>query len=367
MDRILKIGGNSLFYSFSNADGKQWIMPRRNLSTAMNLYQPSYWKGKMVKTFLPLLKTFPDLLALVNIGTDRYSLDPQLEERLRGYFQVSEIEFSVFLGTPSVHQKIILQISYGEKVLGYCKVSDKAEIKIIFRHEQQILAELKEKGVKQIPECLYCGALNATIDMFVQTTVKTNFSKIIHNWNNLHWEFLISLQSKTNSLLPFEQSDFYRMLNRLHSQLDYISPKDASVVNAAIKKVQKHYKGKEVNFSAYHADFTPWNMFVEKGELFVFDFEYAKMNYPPYLDYFHFFTQTGIFTRHWDSQQLFATYQIQKSILLKQIENPDFAYLCYLLAVIGLYVNREKGNKDKGVARMFATWITLLELIQNEA
>lgn len=35
-----------------------------------------------------------------------------------------------------------------------------------------------------------------------------------------------------------------------------------------------------VEYGVYHADFTPWNMSVEEGQLFVFDWEYASLTYP---------------------------------------------------------------------------------------
>ena len=36
LSSILKQGGGNTFYTFSNADGKRWIMPAKHMQTAMN-------------------------------------------------------------------------------------------------------------------------------------------------------------------------------------------------------------------------------------------------------------------------------------------------------------------------------------------
>ena len=52
LNKILDLTGEEKFYRFGNADGKYWIMPVRGMRTAMNLYQPSGIKGKMLKDLL---------------------------------------------------------------------------------------------------------------------------------------------------------------------------------------------------------------------------------------------------------------------------------------------------------------------------
>lgn len=364
-NRILKQGGDKLFYSFANTEGKRWLMPRQNMVTALCLYQPLSINGKLIKELLPYLHWIGLLRSRLGIDSQYYELCDELKIKLCKLFQKSDIEFSVFCGTPSAHQKITLQISSGKKILGYCKVTDNEEIKKIFKHEQQLLNALKQQGVRQIPECLYCDTLKENIDLFVQTTVKTNKSVTIHQINKQHWNFLNHLHLQTRQTLSFEQTDFYHTLKQLSNNLKQLTPADAEIVINGISKVRQQFDGQEVIFSAYHADFTPWNMFVEKGELFVFDFEYAQMTYPPYLDWFHFFTQSGIFEKHLDAEQLFSDYQKQKAAICNYFANPDFSYQCYLLSVIALYLDREDEHPEPNIMSMLKIWVTLLSILQN--
>ena len=175
IDRILDLKGDFLFISFTNADGKRWVIPQQNMVTAMNLYQPSSWKGKLVKQFLPLLHKISFLRRNLGMQHHHYELCYLLKQELSHLFNCESIEFSLFSGTPSLHQKITIQLSIGHTILGYCKVSNKQNIKAIFKYEQKVLDTLMKKGVKQIPACLYCGTLKEDIDLFVQTTQKKKF------------------------------------------------------------------------------------------------------------------------------------------------------------------------------------------------
>ena len=133
---------------------------------------------------------------------------------------------------------------------------------------------------------------------------------------------------------------------------------DKSVVERAIRDIYNRWQGKEVTFSAYHADFTPWNMFVEKGELFVFDWEYAKMTYPPMLDRYHFFTQTAIFERHWTSQDIIRYIGSNEG---KWINTDN--YKAYLIEIIARFTLRERGKAEGDIAKSMTLWSDLLSFL----
>ncbi|OQA91418.1 MAG: Phosphotransferase enzyme family protein [Bacteroidetes bacterium ADurb.Bin234] len=279
-------------------------------------------------------------------------------------FKVKNVEIALFCGTPSVHQKITMQITDGLNIVGYCKISEKKEVKALFKHEEDIFKTLHGNGFTNTPQCLYNARLKDETYIFAQTTTKTKNSKILHQLSAMHWDFLSQLHQKTKTSLPFEKSDFYEALNLLKQNLSYLSVADAKSVSAAIAMVEKHYEGKEIMFSFYHADFTPWNMFVEKGELFVFDWEYAKRTFPPFLDAFHFLTQVCIFEQHKDAEGIMANYRANRHIFAEYFDNPDFSYQCYLLGIISFYFDRDKDDFNKSNIQI---WAALLRLLQEHA
>ena len=76
--------GKEPYYRFQNADGKVWIMPAKDLRTAMELYQPSGKKGKLLKRWLPLLHKLSIVRKLIRAEENTYRLDDELQRWLEG-------------------------------------------------------------------------------------------------------------------------------------------------------------------------------------------------------------------------------------------------------------------------------------------
>lgn len=361
LKQILRFGEGNMFLSFMNADGKRWIMPVHNMRMAMNLYQPSGPKGKFVKVGLPLLYWNPVVLRVLHAERFRLSLTDKIRKLLEQTFDIKDLDFSIFCGTPCVHQKITIQISSGNRIIGYVKVTASEDICVVFDHENHILTTLHRQGIKCVPECLYCGTLTGGLHVFIQTTIKTMQSKVIHGWTNLHSQFLTMLSVRTQQKLMFEQTDFYRDLNLLESRLSEFDKTE--VVANAIAEVRTTYEGKIVFFSAFQADFTPWNMFEERGELFVFDWEYARLTYPPRLDYFHFMVQTAIFEGHLTAEDIAKWFETEHDALDITYRDSQLALKCYLLAIMSIYTNREKESIGNDTRERIAFWVKLLNLI----
>ena len=357
LDNILDFTGGKRFYRFGNADGKYWIVPAHGMRTALNLYQPSGIKGKLVKALLPYLHWIAPVRKAIKAETFNCRLNNELHALLCKVLDVNEIEFSIFEGTPSVHQKITMQLNVGSKISGYCKLSDSNDIKELFEKESDILTGLCNKGITNIPKSLYCGTLTCGTHIFVQSTEKSAASEIVHEWGGLQEIFLSQLQEKTRVVLPFEKSDFYNTLSALERHMDWLPQNiDRNIVAKSIATIKEKYCGKEVEFCACHGDFTPWNMFANGKELFVFDFEYAAMSYPTGLDRYHFFTQTAVFEKHWGADEIIAYID---SAAGKWIEK-EF-YTMYLLDVISRFTMREGGKVVGCAAAPFALWGRVLE------
>ncbi len=361
LDQITERGRGKRFYSFANADGKRWSMPARHMRTAMQLYQPSGVKGKLLKRLFPLLHGLPCVRRVLRTDTVQLLLSPLCRKWLANIFPNCSVEFSIFCGTPCVHQKITMQLSCGSRLLGYCKLTDSTEVAALFEREAALLAELAARGMQasELPRALFCGEMMPGVFAFVQSTVKSVRSRVLHTWGTLHDSYLARLYACTKQRLPFEETDYAHALDALESHMDWVPdlPGKASVIHA-LARVRAAYAGREVEFSAYHADFTPWNTFVEKGKLFVFDWEYALRTCPPGLDRYHWYTQTSIFERRLSAAGILAELP---ALLWMQRE----LYLAYLLEVLSRFTLREQGKVEGDVARSFAIWLELIEKLSS--
>ena len=349
------------YYRIENADGKVWIIPVKHLRAGLCLYQPSGWRGKLLKVLLPYFHLVPNVRKLAHVEVCNYELPEGLRKMICSVIGKEEFLFSVFLGTPCSHQKTTIQIFDRKRIICYCKVSDSDEIARLFYDEKEILDFLQKKGVEGVPRCLFCGKIEESGYAFVQSTSKTLSSRVIHDWNNLHDDFLNELYAKTSGEVLFDESDYYKSLLELISHLDWLPNDDArKVVQAAVEGVIKQYVGKNVKYCVYHADFTPWNMFSQSGSLFVFDWEYARKSYPPFLDRYHYFTQTAIFEHHWSEKEILEYMGSANGNWINK-----YTYCLYLLDIISRYTLREKGNIGNSLDYCFRIWLKLLRVCET--
>jgi thiamine kinase-like enzyme len=179
--------------------------------------------------------------------------------------------------------------------------------------------------------------------------------------------FLKELHEKTQQECSFENTNFAKSIDYLATHTGLLGKNDVPYILEAITKVKAYFAQSErVNFSVYHGDFTPWNMFFEQGKLFVFDWEYAQMTYPPHLDSFHFFTQCCIFEQHLKSEEIYKLYTQRNPKLINYIENPDFYYICYLLDIISFYLKRNDDKKHNSINTSMAIWLKLITILVQQ-
>lgn len=358
------------YIKISNKDNKSWVLPCENIKVALCLYQPSSRKGKILKRILPWMvpvSIIPEkLYNRFGIGKSNQMISITLDRFLHNQFlSEKDILFSVFMGTPGIHQKITIQVFSGEKILGYCKVSNNEMIYTLFKNEQKILNNLSENGITNIPQCLFCGKLDSNTFVFVQSTTKTINSVTHHSIGALEMKFLSRLAENTRKNVHYEETDLARSVETLLSQLPLLLENEYPInsLKKACKDINTYYEKQSV-FSAMHRDFTPWNMFVEKNNLFVFDFEYAGLLYPPYLDAIHFIVQSGIYELNMSAYEIYLNFvEAYSNGVLKGIfQSPNIALKAYLIDIISLYLSREKDNLGKTNCReLFDTWIKLCD------
>lgn len=322
------------------------------MATALAIYQPGAWRGRWLKRLLPILNICGRLLPFPLVENP---IDEVLRQQLETLFPGHNLEYSLFLGTPSVHQKTVIQIYEGNRILAYAKVADKPAIKQLFNHEQQILQLLHAKGIAHVPTCLYNSAIDADRQLFVMTTEKSTSAKALHQWTPWHDRFIALLQEKTKADVLFEESDYANLLRQLRERIAAL-PMYKKLLDE-IEDVLAHHQGRVMPMAVMHADFTPWNMFLLRDHLFVFDWEYALRTAPCRLDEHHFFVQTAIHEQHLSPKQIVQHYRTQQAI------SADGEQLkMYLLLQIAIYVCREE---DTIMPSTITIYMDILNVLSN--
>lgn len=351
---------------FRNSEGKIWKIPYNTVRIGLCLYQPSSFKGIILKYLLPSFKFFKTLLNMFHAQICKYQISHELDEIIRYYFNITgSYELSYFGGTPSARQKVTLQISSKNKILGYCKLTDNHDIYNTFIHENNILSFLKERKVTNIPDCLSTSSSTHEIYHFIQTTIKSTKSKYLHEPNHLHFEKLTEIFHKTSIALPFTSTDYWKLVSTINNYSQKFKSEDFQIIKKNINYIYSYYSKKEkVIFCLYHGDFTPWNSFIESDKLFLFDFEYAAYSCPPYMDLMHFIIQSLWLEKKANVKDILKYYNNIIPHLSFISINSNILLLSYLLYITAFYLHIDGlyDYTDKG----FALRLSLIKEISKE-
>ena len=326
-----KFSKNGSFVSLTNQDGKKWSFPVRHCRTGIEIYQPSGIKGRLLKAGLPLLcKT-----GCYNLGICCKPCDIHLSKPLKNLLDslFEPYEYSVFWGTPSVDQKITIQIFREKELLGYCKIGYSERVHFLFRHEKDILDELNQCGVTHVPKCVGVFSLTESATAFVQTTEKTLDSKTEHDFKIKQSQFLQEVYEKTRQNVYFEKTDFYDSILYLQSHVHLLKDVYRQCAARAAEKVLLKHGQSMVFWGISHRDFTPWNTCIVGDKLFAFDFEYALRYAPKELDRWHFYVQTCLYERKMNVEDIAAEINKKYADQKEEIR-------MYLLDNMSMYLRR---------------------------
>lgn len=361
LNKILKVGTGSRYVMLENTVGQRWFFPFKNMRAYMSLFQPSSLKGTIVAQLLPLLKYFPRLIRLVKAQIVLLDFDMRFIDVMENVLNKPDITCSVFCGSPGHHMKPTLLLLSEGSCVGYCKLSDDVDVVELFKKEKSTLEYLNKLGVRHIPRIVYCAPWcdDEKLWLMVQTTERKNNVKVAKPTDPMVMDFVLQMMKATRQKLRFEDTEYAQTLRNLESLLPLLNNKKRErIVLDNIYMVRDKLLDGEHNYCAFHGDFTPWNSFIVEGHLYAFDFEYFKRSYPLFADYFHFFTQSQIYDSYATGEQIVSNYHRIKKKLL--IDDADFLYRCYILAIMEFYLNRDHGYLNERIEGIFGIWSYLL-------
>lgn len=355
----LLTSGSTPVLSLTNADGKRWWLPLNDLRTALCLYQPGGVKGKLLKSALPAIASVKPLSASLmrRICGERLNVDlaPTARQAIAEAFGTDDFSWAVFGGTPSPHSKPTVQVWRGRELLGYCKFTDsEALYKQLFIHESVILTNLHRSGMAHLPQALACREVASGLYFFAQSTEKTPRSRMLHGWTPAHTRFIAALEEATLQRMAWEETDTYRSLSSLGSDINQLHPEHRDTVSRHLDGILAHMAHRQVEGVTVHGDFTPWNSaLTPTGDLFVFDWEYASRAGVRGLDKCHFLVQSAIFERHLDLDSIVEELNMA---------NTDATTLrIYLLDILSRFSARDPRHWADTPNALADTWVALLD------
>ncbi len=323
----------------------RWIFPKTNRHALhLDLYNASGWKAKLYRSLSQLCFRLGAASVLYS-GT--FYLQSKSEVVFFQNLQDLDYEgFAIFTGTVSTTRKAIVALSRQGETNYFVKLPIAVGARQLLNNEQKSLKavaklSLKKMSVPQV-HTLLCG-------------IAQENSQPIDAWNSTYWQrkhakALDELYEHSNRRVRMEEIAVMEKieleLEQLIADLNSMPPSSLSkkmnlLMISQLRVWRKLPKSQYLPVAQSHGDFTPWNMYLSKEGLYLYDWELAQSEMPLLFDAFHFIFQTGILIhRHsWDKikkqiQALEKSEMVQKWIAEFQLDfnlHLQF-YLLYITA-----------------------------------
>lgn len=343
-------------------DGKIWILPKDSIATAIDMYQPSTCKGRMLKKRVIRKKKASKML-----GTQEksYKISDAILKCIENAIGHDKFSVAGYMGDETTWQndKVTLQIYDDKRIIAYMRVTENEKVTNQFQHEVDTIKYLQEKGIDNIPY-LSASGKESDFSFFVETTKKPIGQKVKLPLEEEQMDFLKRIHDVTIQNMPYEETDFAKSVNYLKEHMADFTEEQQAIIAKGISKIEQKMKGEMIDVTFAHGDFTPWNIYYTDDVINVFDFEYSRRMMPEYLDAFHYITQESRMGRHHEATGTVRFYEHHGKLLQEYVEDPDFSYTCYLVWIISFYHERSAENLD-AISDKFEYWILIMEYLND--
>ena len=309
-----------------------WLLPLTNrfvTKSSLALFQPVVSSAKIAKKILSILSSFNlgPLLApsKIYISCPHVFLD---------LFEIKRFSYAFFTGTDSPHRKIAVQImnNIGE-IKGYAKISKQKKVKELIKREGYYLeyAHSLDLNSCHLPNIIFSKDINGATILLTDTQ-KTAHSISPVKFTKYHEEFLSELANKSRNDEQLHSSNFLKKIKIQNDQLSTsLSAQWNTRLSLALQRISHIAPRVNAEMRTCHGDFTTWNTFIVRDKIYVFDWEYAHLGYPPGYDAVHFHLSLPNVKQQPIKEIIMQIRQILRSMkyCVDDIE-ADILFLCYL-------------------------------------
>ncbi len=201
--------------------------------------------------------------------------------------------YSIFLGTPGFWRKPVIQLIQNNRVTHYIKFSTTPQTNYLIKKENENLKIIKTFNLKNMitPNTRDSQKFN----LLVQDAFNVKKIQRVTYLNDKIFGALKELSVNTMSHRKLEYTSFFTAIINQMSFLKDTSNQIDEKIYFYLKNLKESIQNNQYIFtSTAHGDFTPWNLFKNKSNLYVYDWEMMLTEAPLLYDAFHFIYQSEI-------------------------------------------------------------------------
>jgi hypothetical protein len=259
------------------------------------MYNPGNRKAQAARALLAgLLRWGIAPPSLPRVAPAEGSGMTELLDHLGELLGSADTRFAVSLGTPGPNRKPVIQgLDPDGRVLGFVKLGWDAETESLLRNEARALESLTARPPRsyRCPELLDTGRWGKLF-LLVQSAAPSGARSAPGSLSPPVMESLREMGALASGTRELEGSAFWKRLEKKAGGA--ASPLYRGTLERGLRCLAERLRGRPLPFHLSHGDFTPWNMLVVDGRIYLFDWECSDAEAPAGYDLFHFLVQTGL-------------------------------------------------------------------------
>jgi thymidylate kinase len=295
-----------------NPDGSpRWLYPSGlGKPRFLAFYNFSYWKASLYK-FLVKLAFSLRMSALVRDGrTVVHHRRPLHVETLTGNSADYAMfpgktgpklkkDYAIFTGTAGPNRKAVIAEGKGAHIQSFLKIAlnDRSAEKVA--NEYNSLCLLRHLPIKN----LVIPTVSALDRFSIRVSnIKPISPRLPREFGACHWQLLRGLFDASFERKNYRQlaisDETGKRLRRLaaHPRLTEIG-RGRELFDRLVAIEQQLYATNPVVGTALsHGDLTPWNVYSKDNKVFVYDWEFCRLEMPVLFDFFHYLIQGKVFS-----------------------------------------------------------------------
>lgn len=242
----------------------------------------------------PLLRYWGYMMLMLDHWLPRAELLPtvQLEHfPYKSLFETSDLSgAALFFGFPGPLQKLTVYCPDPDGGLGkVAKVALQDSANEAIAQEAHWLSKLNRSQPMSafLPRLLLQGTLSCGRRYISMLALPPGMSS--DDFEEPHYAFLRVLAQQRPALQVWQQCEAYKRLHtRTHAVLPLVEQGKRQLLLDVLNEIDGQIGHRELPAGMVHGDFAPWNLRLQNGQLFVFDWEYAEACGNPLKDFLHF-------------------------------------------------------------------------------
>lgn len=350
------------FY-INNPDGSiRWMYPSTNQAPVfLSLYNNSGWKAKLYKAGVKISFT----IGLDKIFSQGYFTFEKMTSTMFDFLPNQfHDDYAIFTGTAGENRKVIVALAAHKHVTTFAKIPLTTKAKALVDNESQQLNYIRALQLVKMttPNC------NGTSENLQLSNIKPISPILQSNLTHQHLEAISEYYQKTVQYVNLSStkawSEIQSNLRILNDDVVLKNDLNHTKIQSMIHQLNQivDWLGDQelLSVGLAHGDFTPWNMYLTKEKIQVYDWEMSRTDMPLLFDIFHYIFQNQILIKQGDLTAIknelrtIRQHKIVEELISKHSINWSIHYAFYLVYITSYYLPLYISQQD---LHMQAHWL----------